>query len=94
METAKKISVEQCCIYYSIETTFIDQLNEHGLIELSRSGNEAFIDYEQLPDLEKYMRLHYDLEINMPGIEAIKYLLNRVQQLQQEIKDIRNTLDK
>ncbi|NQX31052.1 chaperone modulator CbpM [Pedobacter boryungensis] len=88
MDKAQRISVEDCCVYYSIETTFVQQLNEQGLIELSRSGKKAFISYEQLPDLERYMRLHYDLEINMAGIETIKHLLNRMQELQQKLKSL------
>lgn len=88
MENLNKISVEACCMYYSIEISFVEQLNEHGLIELSRTEKESFIAYEQLPDLEKYMRMHYDLEINIPGIEAIGHLLKRVQQLEQEIKKL------
>lgn len=86
MEDVKRISVTQCCTYYSIEISFIEQLNEYGLLELSGSGEQTFIAYEQLPDLEKYMRLYYDLEINMQGIEAITHLLGRIQHLQQAVK--------
>lgn len=92
MEKTKKISVEQCSIYYQIETTFVQQLDEYGLIELNRSGKKQFINYEQLPDLEKFIRLYYELEINMEGIEAITHLLNRMQHLQQEIKRLENEL--
>ncbi|MBL7733845.1 MAG: chaperone modulator CbpM [Chitinophagaceae bacterium] len=92
MEKAKKISVEQCCIYYQIETSFMQQLDEHGLIELKRSGKKAFITYEQLSDLEKFIRMHYDMEINLEGIEAITHLLNRMHRLQQEIKKLENEL--
>ena len=94
MEKAQKISVEQCCIYYQIETTFVQQLDEYGLIELNRSGKKQFINYEQLPDLEKFIRMHYDMEINLEGIEAITHLLNRMQHLQQEIKRLENELGK
>ncbi|MFA6277272.1 MAG: chaperone modulator CbpM [Pedobacter sp.] len=90
IEKAKRISVEDCCVYYSIETTFVHQLDEHGLIELSRSGKKTYINYEQLPDLERYMRLHYDLEINMAGIETIRHLLNRMQELQQKLKNLQS----
>ncbi len=92
MEKIKKISVEQCCVYYSIETSFVQQLDEHGLIELNRSGKNTFIAYEQLADLEKYTHLHYDLDINMAGIEAIKHLLDRMQNLQQEIKRLQGEI--
>lgn len=94
MEKNKKISVEQCCIYYQIETTFVQQLDEYGLIELNRSGKKQFIRYEQLPDLEKFIRMHYELEINMEGMEAIGHLLNRMQSLQQEIQKLQNELGK
>lgn len=93
MEEVKKISIEQCCIYYKIEESFVQELNEHGLIELTRSDKEAFINYEQLGNLEKYMHLHYELEINMPGMEVISHLLSRLQTLQQEIKKLQSGLE-
>ena len=92
MEKAKQISVEQYCAYYQIETSFVQQLDDHGLIELKRAGKKAFITYEQLSDLEKFIRMHYDMEINLEGIEAITHLLNRMQRLQQEIKRLENEL--
>lgn len=94
MKKADKISIEQCCIYYEIETSFVQQLDDFGLIELSRSGKKTFIDFGQLSDLEKYMHLHYDLNINMEGMEAIKHLLTRVQGLQKEIVKLQRELDR
>ncbi len=94
MKKADRISVEQCCVYYEIETNFVHDLDHFGLIELSRLGKKAFIDFEQLTDLEKYMHLHYDLNINMEGMEAIKHLLNRVKGLQKEIKKLQGELGK
>lgn len=92
MENESRIAVEQCCSYYSIELSFIQQLDEYGLIELSRSGKETFIAFEQLPDLERYIRLHYELDINMAGIEAVSHLLNRVQRLQRELRKLQGEL--
>lgn len=86
MATHKKISVDQFCVYYQVETTFVYSLREHGLIELMRSDQGDMIDFEQFADIEKYIRLHYDLEINMEGLEAITHLLNKVQQLQYELR--------
>jgi hypothetical protein len=39
------------------------------------------------------MRLHYDLDINLEGIEAITSLLNRVKSMQEEIRELRNRLE-
>jgi hypothetical protein len=90
MATHKKIPVDQFCVYYKVETTFVYSLNDHGLIKLVRSKRGDMIDFEQLADLEKYIHLYYELEINIEGLEAIMHLLNRVQQLQYEIRRLRN----
>jgi hypothetical protein len=70
------------------------QLDEYGLIELDHSGTETLIAYEQLPALEKYMHLHYDLDINMEGMEAIKHLLHRMADLQQQVRKLEQELGK
>lgn len=92
METVQHISVKQCCSYYKIETSFVETLNEFGLIHLTKSESEYFIDYDQLADLEKYMHLHYELDINFEGIEAISHLLQRVTKLQTELRQLRSEL--
>jgi hypothetical protein len=38
------------------------------------------------------IHLHHDLEINIAGIEAITHLLERVEQMQQNMKGLRNRL--
>lgn len=89
MEKANSISIEQCCVYYNIEISFVQQLNEYGLIELSSVDETSYIAFEQLSDLEKYMHLHYELEINMEGLETIKHLLDRVDHLQKEVNRLK-----
>lgn len=89
MEKANWISVEQCCVYYNIERSFVQKLDEHGLIELIHSDESFFIAFEQLADLEKYMHLHYELEINMEGLETIKHLLDRLNHLQKEVNRLK-----
>ncbi|NML38608.1 hypothetical protein HHL17_15475 [Chitinophaga sp. G-6-1-13] len=88
MENNDKITVEQCSQYYNIATSFLFDLDDHGLIVLTHEENTAYLDYGQLPLLEKYMRLHYDLLINMEGLEAISHLLKRVQLLHATIRHL------
>ncbi len=85
-----KISVEECSVLYSIEISFVEQLHDYGLLQLSTTGKKRFIKNEQLNDLEKFARFYYDLEINIPGIEAITHLLNRIEGLQHEIKQLKS----
>ena len=86
------ISAEEFCNHYKVEFSFLNSLNQYGLIEVTRINETSFIDIDKLTEREKLVRLHYDLEINLEGIEAITYLLNRVKNLQEEIVVLRNRL--
>ena len=91
MENRTNITIEEWCNYYSVETSFVRSLNEHGLIELIQVNETYAIDYEHLSLLEKYMHLHYDLDVNMEGIEVISHLLQRVEGLQHQLKALKHT---
>lgn len=92
MENEKLIPVDQFCKHYNIEFSFINTLTEFGLIQITRIEEIPCIPYDQIKDLEKLIRLHYDLEINVEGIDAISHLLNRVDLLQMEMKLLKNRL--
>ncbi|MGZ4079745.1 MAG: chaperone modulator CbpM, partial [Bacteroidia bacterium] len=51
-----------------------------------------YIDPEQLQKLESFLRMHYEMDINMEGIEAIAHLLQRTQSMQEEILKLKNRL--
>ncbi|WP_114791117.1 chaperone modulator CbpM [Niabella yanshanensis] len=86
MTNENNILIEECCKHYRIETSFVKTLNEYGLVELSYTNESYFIHSDQLSLLEKYMHLHYDLDINMEGIEAISHLLEKIERLQLELR--------
>lgn len=91
MDASNSISVEQFCRYYKIESTFIQSLDEYGLVVLTRTDEGHFINYDELGNIERYIHLHYDLNINMEGLDAISHLLTRVDDLQQELKRLRSS---
>ena len=66
--------------------------HEYGLIEVTTVEENYFIDTNQLQKLEQYTRWHYDLDINLEGIEVIDHLLSRVKNLQNEINSLQNRL--
>jgi len=86
------ITQEECCTQYNIEISFIQALNEFGLIEIIIVEEKPFIPVTQLTELEKFIRLHYDLNINMEGIDVIANLLAKVKSLQKEIGYLKNRL--
>ncbi|WP_346237249.1 chaperone modulator CbpM [Niabella insulamsoli] len=86
MANENEILMEDCCRYYSIETSFVQTLFDQGLVRLEYHDESYFIHHDQLALLEKYMHLHYDLEINMEGIEAISHLLKKIEHLQAALR--------
>lgn len=93
MEKKEIIAAEDCCTFYNIEFSFIQSLNEYGLINLVRTTEKIFIHHDELPVLEKYMHLHYDLNINLEGMEAITHLLDRVRDMQKQVISLQNRLN-
>ena len=92
MQTKNFIAVNEFCINHNIEISFIDSLQQTGLIEIAIVEETAFIDAEQLERVEKFIRFYYDLDINLEGIETITHLLQRQRAMQDEIITLRNRL--
>ena len=92
METKNLILIEQLCSHHNIEVSFVNSLHEFGLIEIVVIEDNKYLSHEQLKDIEKMMRLHYELEINMEGIDAISNLLLQIDNLQQELTVAKNKL--
>ena len=86
------ITIQQFCVHYNIPITFIDSLNEYELIEVIALENAKYISVTQIKDIEKMIRLHFDLEINIEGVHAISSLLRQVESLQDEVKKLNNKL--
>ncbi len=92
METRDLILIENFCTKQEIDFSFINLLQEFGLIEIIIHEDNKYLPQEQLKEVEKMMRLHYDLDINMEGIDVITHLLKRIQHLQDELRLTQNKL--
>lgn len=86
------IIIDEYCYKSRIEPSFIISLEEGGLIEIQVIQGEKYLPVSQLQDLERYIHLHYDLSINIEGIDAIRHILNRMTDLQGEVTRLRNQL--
>jgi hypothetical protein len=92
MQTKNLIALDEFCANHSIEISFITLLQHTGLIEIKTIQESVFIDADQLRDLEKMVRLFYELDINLEGIETINHLLQRINSLHNEITELKNRL--
>jgi len=86
------IATDDICRYHDVEYTFITSLGDAGLLELKVVNQSTYIPEDDLQKLERMIRMHHELEINLAGIEAITHLLDRIQHLQEEIRVLKNRL--
>jgi len=92
MQTEYLIALDKFCANHNIEISFISSLQQTGLVEITTIKETGFIDAGQIQQLEKFIRLYYELDINMEGIETITHLLQRINSLQDEITTLKNKL--
>ena len=92
METQELIIVEVFCQECQIDASLIWELEEFGLIQTIQHNKTKYIDKNQIVMVEKIVRLHIDLNINKEGIEVILDLLEKVNQLNSDIKMLKERL--
>lgn len=87
------VATEELCIRYNVEHSFIRSLFESGLIEIVTIEKQEYVPFNMVAEFEKMHRLHYELDINLEGLEAIKHLLEQLKKLQAENLELRNRLN-
>lgn len=92
MSDEEMIPLETFCTYYQVERSFVETLESYGLVSISSREEQRFILMEEVVELEKFIRLYYDLNINVPGIDALKHLLEKLKELQQETEKLKARL--
>jgi hypothetical protein len=92
MQKEYLIAVAEFCTQHNIAVSFVSSLQQTGLINVITVEDAEFIDAEDLKQLERYVHFHYELDINIEGIESIMHLLLRVNMMQDEITELRNRL--
>ena len=92
MQTEQLIKVDTFCVWHDVEFSFISKLQEYGLIEITTKDEGTFITESSLRQVEKMIRLYYDLQVNLEGVEVITHLLEQIKQQQQAINQLQNRL--
>lgn len=80
------------CEYCKIEYAFIERLEDEGLIEVRVIAEERFVDEETLRALDQFRRWHYEMDINIEGMDAMRYLLEKINRMDKEINDLKTRL--
>ena len=86
------IIINDYCARCDIEPSFVLMLGEGGLIDVEMIDNTGYFPASQLVELERSTHLYYDLSINIEGIDAIRYLLQRIEDLQERVRKLEDEL--
>ncbi len=92
MTTQNLILIEKLCLHYKIEFSFFDALNNIGLIEIKTYEENKYLSKNEIGDIEKMIRLHHELNLNMEGIDIVFNLLQKEKELRLEINTLKNKL--
>lgn len=92
MSTKEFIPLEQLCVHYEIEMSFFQGLMEHDLLQITTIEQTHYLHVDCLHELERILRLHQDLYINLEGIDSVLHLLNKIDVLQRELGEIKKRL--
>ncbi|MBK8341613.1 MAG: MerR family transcriptional regulator [Flavobacteriales bacterium] len=92
MTTEQLIAVEVFATHQGVDATFVQALHERGLIRITVVQEQHFLEPDELARIEQLARMHYDLDINLEGLEAISHLLERMDAAQQDLRALRERL--
>lgn len=92
MAAKNLIQIQTLCSHYNLEFSFFEDLNKIGLIEIEIVEQNKFIHQKQIGDLEKMIRLHNELHVNLEGIDVVFNLLEKERQLHNQLNALKNRL--
>jgi len=85
----ERISREELVRIYKVEITFFDALQEAGLLKTQTENDIMYVSYDELHVFERLSNLYYDLEVNLPGLEIINHLHDKMEALKNENSKLR-----
>lgn len=92
MKEQHLIPTQTICAHYNIEISFLDKLHHMGLIQVEIIEESQFIHQDQISELEKIIRLHRELNVNLEGIDIVFNLLQKEKELKIELNTLKNKL--
>lgn len=88
----ERISVDEIIKLYGVDISFLNELEEADLIKTEIIDEIRCLHYDQLSDFEHFTNWHYDLGVNIAGLEVIRHLLRQINSLQEENKQLMNRI--
>ena len=93
MENENLILIRTFCMHHNVEPSFIISLEEYGLVSVFEHHDERYLSLDDIKEVETMLGFHYDLGINLEGIDAIINLLKKITALQDELTTVRDRMN-
>jgi hypothetical protein len=92
MKTDNLILLKTVSSHYEVELSFFNHLHDLGLIEIEIIEQSPYIHSDQMYNLERIIRIHNELDVNLEGIDVILNLLQKIEYLQKDLIASQNRL--
>ena len=92
MKMENFIPLNQLSSYYEVELSFFINLSEIGLIEITMIDQAEYVHESNVERIERIIRMHNDLQVNPEGIDVVFNLLQKIEDLQEELRSAKNRL--
>ena len=92
MTSKKFIPLNVLCTHYNVEMSFFSSLSEIGLIKIKTIEQASCVHQDRINDIEKMIRMYRELDVNIEGIDVAFNLLQKIDDLQNELIAIKNRL--
>jgi len=92
MNMENLILLKTVCTHYKVELSFFTHLNEIGLIEIQIIEQSPYVREDQMYDIERMIRLHHELDVNIEGIDVVFNLLEKIDDLKKDLIATKNRL--
>ncbi len=92
MQKEELIPASDFCSSHNLELSFIYSLQQYDLVQVTTIEEVSYIPAGELPQAERIVRLYSELGINIEGIDAIRHLLQRLEDMENEVSALRSKL--
>ncbi|MEQ9221330.1 MAG: chaperone modulator CbpM [Cyclobacteriaceae bacterium] len=92
MNEEKYVTISKLSQYYRVDVSLFSRLDELGLIKIHTVNENQCIHHDMINNLERMLRLHEELGINLEGIDTIFNLLEKIEDLQNKLIEANNKL--
>ena len=90
--SVKYVTIREFSAFHKVDVHLIEEFIHFGLLEPLEKDNQPCIREEDIEPLEAMVRLHEELEVNLPALETIMHMRRRLAALQERVQELEGHL--